>query len=764
MKTVALFLTLFLSLCTSLTAQQLKGKIIDTDGNAIPYSNVILINKTDSVYVIGVVTDQDGDFILTNTTSLPLQHFLLHVRCVGFKNLYLEPQKDMGSIVLQEEMQMLGEVVVRANRPIFQLNNGKMQVRVEHSLLENLGNATQVLSHLPFVNQSSEALSVFGRGTPLIYIDNRKIQNTDELSQLASNEIKNIELLLNPSVEYGGDVKSVIRIVTRRKGEGVSVSLATQGWVKKFFYSSLYGKFNYRFHNWDFFAEVASGNNKREDSLHHLIAFQGNDQVNIEQAFNNKLKSHSFNSSVGFSYSDSPNQEFGMKYYLERTPSNRSEMNGMTQYAEGDMIIQPIEVSLLAKSSRTKHRFNSYYFARIGQENDLKINFDYLHGNNYSKYTAKQALANDVDTETRSKYHLYTGKIELSTPLWNGKLNYGSEISYTKNIQSYDVLQDNIASLSESEDESRQFLWALFVSQTLNLNDFSLEFGGRFESANYKYYHMKQMQTELSKTYCKLLPFFQINYNKNDISMSLSYTNSIRRPSYGQLNNSVVYIDSYTYQSGNAKLKSSYENILNCLFSWKDFAMDISHTWFHNSIMHTTHKKDGQNAILFTVENIPHYREWAIDLTYSPTFGIWRPTFEVGMFKQNLIYDDVSYNHPYYTYSYSNIIRMTRNINFSIDMWGTSRGNLYLDEFKPAFRIDASLNAQFLNKKLSVWLKTTDIFGTDKERWNSTINKIFIAKDKRLDTKGVMLQIRYSFNPQRNKYKGQTTSSEVNRL
>lgn len=223
-------------------------------------------------------------------------------------------------------------------------------------------------------------------------------------------------------------------------------------------------------------------------------------------------------------------------------------------------------------------------------------------------------------------------------------------------------------------------------------------------------------------------------------------------------------MDEYTYKRGNPLLKSAYDHVLDLMFSWKDLMIGITHTWYKNSIMQTTKTMDGQQAILFSMENIPDYREWAAIANYTPTFGFWRPKLELCVFKQRMLYSGRRYDNPYFAYELANLFRLSSRINLSLDVWGTSSGNLYLDTFTPTFRTDIGLNANFLNNSLFVWLKVTDLFNTDKERVTSNINGIVFSKNRKLDNCGVLLQLRYVFNPQNRKYKGATTSSEIIRL
>ena len=65
---------------------------------------------------------------------------------------------------------------------------------------------------------------MFAKGTPLIYINNKKVTDNRELTELKSENIKNVDVITAPGSQYDATVKSVIRIRTRKPaGEGWSV-------------------------------------------------------------------------------------------------------------------------------------------------------------------------------------------------------------------------------------------------------------------------------------------------------------------------------------------------------------------------------------------------------------------------------------------------------------------------------------------------------------------------------------------------------------
>ena len=65
-------------------------------------------------------------------------------------------------------------------------------------------------------SSEEEGYTVFGKGTPIIYIDNRLLQGNTELERLSAADIEKVELITNPGAEYDATVKAVVRIRTVR--------------------------------------------------------------------------------------------------------------------------------------------------------------------------------------------------------------------------------------------------------------------------------------------------------------------------------------------------------------------------------------------------------------------------------------------------------------------------------------------------------------------------------------------------------------------
>ena len=79
MKRLILFSMMCLVAIASI-AQGISGRVIDEQSKPMPFANVVLVNRADSVFIAGAVTKDDGTFSI----STDEQDGLLKVSSVGY--------------------------------------------------------------------------------------------------------------------------------------------------------------------------------------------------------------------------------------------------------------------------------------------------------------------------------------------------------------------------------------------------------------------------------------------------------------------------------------------------------------------------------------------------------------------------------------------------------------------------------------------------------------------------------------------------------
>ena len=192
------FATLFFSF--GISAQNITGKVTDTENQPIEFANVALYSLPDSTLVTGTVTNTEGEFSLTPNGA---KNAFLKISFIGYET-QIVPATSGQNIVLQNDSKMLDEVVVKGSRKLYKIENGTIVASVKNTVLETLPNANEVIAQLPFLSGQDGSFTVFGKGTPIIYINNRLVRNSKELEQLSPSDIKNIQVITMPGAHSAG--------------------------------------------------------------------------------------------------------------------------------------------------------------------------------------------------------------------------------------------------------------------------------------------------------------------------------------------------------------------------------------------------------------------------------------------------------------------------------------------------------------------------------------------------------------------------------
>ena len=154
----------------------------------------------------------------------------------------------------------LQEVIVKGGLPNTRLKAGAMITRIEGTPLAQSGTLGEMLVKVPGMTGTDEAPEVLGKGSPLIYINGRKMRDASELKRLNSEDIRDVEVINNPGAQYDAQVQAVVRIRTRKQqGDGLSldVTLANEHDLRyNFERPQVKSGANYRKNGFDVFGSV----------------------------------------------------------------------------------------------------------------------------------------------------------------------------------------------------------------------------------------------------------------------------------------------------------------------------------------------------------------------------------------------------------------------------------------------------------------------------------------------------------------------------
>lgn len=755
-----------------LLAQSFKGKIIDsTTKEALSFANVVLLQAVDSAFVTGTVSGDDGTFSLVP----PAGKSILRISLIGYET-YTEPfhSQNQSIIALTPKQEMLSEVVVTGHARLFKMENGGISADIQNTPLKTIGNLSEVLGQMPFVTKTDNAFTVLGKGTPIVYINNRLVRDNNDLLRINSKDIKKVTVITNPGAEYDASVNAVIKVETSRPvGEGLSVDLWTYNRYNSEWYTMNRASFNYRNDKLDIFTSIEYSNlafPKDRIRNYDIQTEEGYRNIIVKREDSDMLKFYT--PKAGFNYMVNENHSFGAQYEYSNTYDLNHNYQIDTESSLEGVAEDPVHTHSFSKNRRHSHYVNAYYNGQITDWLNAKLDMDYKRSENSGYNGAINTLANhnkeNLWTLNDGYYDLYAAKLTLQTRLWNGDLVYGSEGSYTQNKQATNVTEnEGIPGVNSNINDMRQNLYAAFISYNHAFGSFSGEIGLRYENVTSKYYENELLLKEQSRRHQRLFPTFRLSYNFNeDLQMELAYRNTVSRPSYSSLRGFVTYMGPYQYAMGNPLLRPTYTNSLTYILRWKQFSLMGTYRKCNDYTAEMEELYMG-NSVLSQMINIKNAQFTTVALNYNSSFGIWRPNYDISLDKNYISYGDpsITYNTPIFRFNLRNGFNV-KGWNFGLDINGRSKGNDSYLGYNTQFswQADIYINTAFHKDKLLIGLQGIDIFNTKNDDFSNDYNRIHKYYENNMYRRTLMFTITYRFNTSPKRYKGSNATDEIWRL
>ena len=736
-------------------AQNITGKVVEANGTPIEYANVILQTK-DSVYVTGCITDSLGDYTLQTPESV--SNLLLKVSCIGYiGKSYNYPVPSV--VTLSPDTLLLGEVVVKGKQKYIKNMNRGISVRVSKTPIANLPTAESAIRQMPMIDGTSEKIQVLGKGTPEIYINNRRIQSYEELKQLSASDVESVEILTNPGVKYGADVKSVMVIHTQKKNLGIAGILS---------YSQTFSDITKEYGNADISYLGKNGLGLYASS--YLSQGGYNRERTYREIFNNNLaetvtqgryknSNLLFNAKLGGSYDFSSNNSIGVRYEFNRTPYNTLKFKtGATSVFESAM--EQIEAMEKLTMPSYQHYINSYGLFKFGKNDnmDLSINADYLGGASFigmntSEHKDEIEVKN-VQNQTKSDYDVFAARVDYGYMVKKIQLEVGANYSLTNNTGRFTLLKSEGSNMSENSlDKERQNLFACYARGSYALsNNWNITAGLRAEFLDFKYFSNKILVKEQSKSYANYLPELSISYKTKKYGVDLDYSESLRRPSYGLLNNNYTYVTHTSWETGNPLLKPSWEKSVSLRISCGQTIFSAIYAREEQSINTTYSYLPEQKVNLRKNVNLPDYNVFLFVLSHSLNINFWHPTIKGLLFVQNLEYGNPvkQYKKPFGKIEINNRLDLPCKIYAYINWSWLSNGNQNTSFLKDRSNLNIMLNKNY--KEWSFTVSLDNILGTWRDYSIIDTNGVLYSENRKGVFSGV-ISVSYKFNKKRN-YKG----------
>ncbi|CAL2081150.1 TonB-dependent receptor domain-containing protein [Tenacibaculum sp. 190524A02b] len=786
-----IIISTFLFLVSNLVfGQTFKGIIKDNNNTPIAFANVIV--KQNNQMITGTITDEEGKFEITVTKKKPFQ---IEISFINYESWHKEvtaiSNTDFGVIILKEIKNELDEVIITAKKPTIKRKVDRLVFNIENSIVSSGGDAMDVLKKTPGVRVGDNAISLIGKSSVRILINDRISPLTGEdltnyLQSLNSNDITKIEVITNPPSKYEAAGNSGLINIVLKKAKKNYFGGNVRSTYRQATYASaiLGGGITYQKNKLSLFTNINASNGSVEVNETNKIFYPN-------QTWDTDSKVRYFTKSIaaraGIDYDINENTSFGFQYLGGTSKPDNNEITNTNLINN----LRTIDSLLLTKAGVDKknyyHSFNGHFKAELDTlGKSINVDVDYfIYDNKQTRNNTTETFqqGNLVQNPTNvfrntSNQHIksFTSGIDLEWPSKFANLEFGGKVSFIKNNSDVSAFnfQNNTFTINPNQSnvfeyqENTQAIYAS-VSKSLKKWDFKLGLRMEFTQTEGNSITLNQLN---ENNYNKLFPTAYVTYNPNDShSLSLNYGKRINRPNYHELNPFRWYSNPFSYSEGNPFLQPSFID-----------NFELSHTFKNNlnTSFYVSFTEDGSDQITLTDSNTNIQATVRRNFLTQNVLGIYQSyTLKKVKWLESYLQYDVNYSKI--KSNLPNTIQEQDGFNFygaidnsfyfnnsktflgEFNFWYSSPSVSGVDRIGQSYAADMGLKWLFLDKKLQVNFVLTDIFKTNRSVIKSIVNGIKQEYNNYYDNRQLRVSLTYKFGNSKLRSKRKSFSNEEER-
>ena len=776
-RLMALMAAMMMTLTSSAKTQDWGGRVIDENGEPMPFVNVVLLSLPDSAFVQGAMTDDQGKFKIVTDVN----EGLFKVTSVGYQTLYIKAGQDL-TIQMKEDSQLLKEVVVKGQLPKTHVKGDAMRTTVAGTILEKAGTLGDALTKIPSLDVEKEGgIKVLGRGAAEIYINGRKMMDVNELARISSDQILHVDVVSNPGARYAASTKAVVRITLKKaQGEGISFQNKTQAMYQYGWSANNLLDVNYRTGGLDLTATFWAGtygHNKslQEDDMSYFVGEHKENEIfgHSEQETRHKWKGLMPQLQINYMFNE--NHSLGALYKYDYHPKGELTSQFNTDEYENGLPMERSESEVFQDEKFKKHIFNAYYNGKVGKLG-IDLNIDGLFDDTEAPgHTRELAWANgtktndcairNIESNTKSANNFWASKLIFSYPLFKGNLSLGGEYSYNHRTDAYSFEASEVVPVKTTDTEINEKSTAGFVEYGRQFGKVFVQAGLRYEHLKNDYYNFGKRDEEVSRNYGDWFPTLTISAPIGKVQTSLSYRRDIQRPAYGNLTSATIYLNRYAYQSGNPELRPMYTSsvVLNVGYQWMGMSVNYSRVKDESTMWSEPYPgaDDPLVCLVRPINSREDYNQLSFNPYASPTIGCWHPTWYVYLLFQNykaLTAHDttITLDKPYLNFGWDNTIELPKGWRINAGVRYQSKGDVgNCRLLKAQGRFDLGVQRDINLRRLgslTLDLRCNDVLNSDKTRCTLYGPRELTVLNPTRRT--FIVNLTWKFNEARSKYRG----------
>lgn len=769
----------------------IHGFVKTPENKPISGASVLLLMKKDSALVKGTISRGTGDFSFEDI--LP-GNYILSLSMAGFEPLYHDSftvkgnaDVEAGTLVLTKETLELNAVTVIAKKPLFEQKVDRMLINVKSSITAAGGTALEVLEKSPgvVVNRQSNSIALNGKNGVVLMI-NGKVSYlpmdaaVQMLSGMSASNIDRIELITSPPANFDAEGNAgfinIVMLDNPDKGFNGSSSLtmgygngySPQGAVN-FNYRNkkinLFGDYSFTWknelQNWDFFHSLTAQSVYTANESHSERHTEEGQQI-AHLGMDIRLSSKTIVGAI-------------VGGYLRRWDMTAYNNLFITKNSTRDTSVSITNTEV----NQWKHFMANINFSHdFKSEENISADLDYL----YYKYTNPNDYINDYFDGSGAGLGNELTRSRKLTPfiIWALKIDYKKRLSKKMNLEAGAKLALSEFTNDVSVETFRQSNWmkdpeltsnfhlkeniaALYTSFSIAATEnIDVKLGLRYEytSSNLG---SAQQQNIIDRKYGRFFPSLFVSHKLDDNnSVNVSYIRRITRPTFKDMAPFVIFIDPYTFFSGNSGLQPAFSDTYKADYIFKSFVFSLSYTNENGSIASYQAKTSADNRQIFAAENLENTK--TANISFSLPFKItswWnmQNNIMVNWQKLSAVFSKGPFSAEQKNYSFNSAQNFRLPHNYSMEISGSyqSKSLFGAAVVSPMWLINYGIQKKFRNDKSRLRFAVDNIFNGSvfKTVTNIPSENIYSAFNVAFNFR--TFKLTYSYNFGNNKLKDKRT-------
>ncbi|MDR0430552.1 MAG: TonB-dependent receptor family protein [Tannerellaceae bacterium] len=650
MRSILLFVFFAWQIINIANAQniQIKGTVNMQDGTVAELANVVL-QTVDSAFVAGTTTDLEGNFRLS---QIQAGDYRIIISSVGYRNSVTElmgivRSLDLGTLILQEDSELLGEVTVTASSIVNQ-SDRKIIFPTEQQVKSST-NAIGLLQNMMLarieVNQLTNTVEMMGQGNLQLRVNGVEVTNGD-LMALQPQDIIRIEYIENPGLRYG-NADAVLNYITRRHESGGSVSMDVmqsphimyaQDYVSaKFNHKKSEFGLRYEFWGRDFFEYWRTNE--------EVFRFEDEREVHrYEDGKPGRVNEIGHNASLNYNYQEPDKYYFNatMRMYVYEVP----HIDFRSDIYTVDRPDHVIAMSDLTDQRTYRPALDLYYQRQLKNKQSLVFNLVGTYNRTKEERTYNEFWNDTPLTEVRSNVRgnkkSIIGEAIYEKEFETGRLSAGGK--HTQAIADNKYMGTNASTTKMKQSDSY-----VYTEYQGKWNKLTYSLGVGLSRSWFKQDGHKDYETYLFR------PRFSLHHRFSD----RFYVRTIGElsnvdPTLSELSAVTLLVDSLLLQRGNPELSpyKRYKLDFDTEYRLGKLSLTGNFTYMNrpNAVMETTYREN--NLFIRTFENHKRMQTiWSsVTLRSNPLWNIFMFSLTGGV--NHYISDGNTYQHKYTNWFY----------------------------------------------------------------------------------------------------------------